>query len=303
MRAFANRLLPIVSVLAGATASLAQTSPPEEERRQIRYRSVKTRTPGRAFDFWIGAALIVATLTACTPRNEDSMFDPARIVFGGTKQIKDAQPIEGFMPEPSLLQAGAPGQAVLVYRNQTANFAIYNKVFLDQVTIWTAPDSALARVPEDQRQVLANRFYTDVYNALGRRCQMVASPTRPGTLHLRIALTDATTAHPVLNTVAHYAPYGISSAYSLASLAFNDGVGFFSGKAVAELYATDATTGNLLWQAVDKRGGTTAFIANTLNSWRDVENAFRAWSTKIADRLQEFGACRNDTVENRKALE
>src|SRR5438128_10492338 len=76
-----------------------------------------------------------------------------------------------------------------------------------------------------------------------------------------------------VNTVATYAPY-VSTAYSLASLAFNNGVGYFAGSATAQGYATDATTGALLWEAVDKRGGTTAVVANTLNNWRDVDHAF-----------------------------
>ena len=236
---------------------------------------MKSRTSGRVFNFRIVAAVIGATLAACAQSGEDSLFQPGQLIFGGTKQIKDVQPVAGFLPDPSLLQPGGSGQPALVYRNEMANFASYNKVFLDPVTLWTAPDSALNSVPESERQAAANRFYTDLYNALSKHCHMVTSPSR-GTMHLRVALTDATTPNALLNTVATYAPYGISSAYSLASLAFNNGVGYFAGTAAVEGYATDATTGTLLWQAVDKRGGTTALVANTLNTWRDVDNAFQA---------------------------
>ena len=252
---------------------------------------MKSRTSARVFDLPVVAAVIGATLAACAQSDHDSLLHPARIVFGGTRQIRDVQPVHGFLPDPSLLQPGGAGQAALVYRNPTANFASFNKVFLDPVTLWTAPDSALNNVPESERQAAANRFYTDLYNALSKYCRMVSSPS-PGTMHLRVALTDATTADALLNTVATYAPYGISTAYSLASLAFNDGVGYFAGTAAAEGYATDAATGALLWQAVDKRGGTTALVANTLNSWRDVDKAFQAWSDKLAARLRELGACR-----------
>jgi hypothetical protein len=252
--------------------------------------AMKSRISGRVFNFRVGAVVIGATLVACAQGGGDSLFQPGQLIFGGTRQIKDVQPVAGFLPDPSLLQPGGPGQAALVYRNATVNFAAYNKVFLDPVTIWTEPDSALNSVPESQRQAAADRFYSDLYNALSKHCQMVTSPA-PGTMHLRVALTDATTPNALLNTVAHYAPYGISTAYSLASLAFNNGVGYFAGTAAAEGYATDAATGTLLWQAVDKRGGTTALVANTLNTWRDVDNAFRAWSDKLAARLQELGAC------------
>ena len=251
---------------------------------------MKSPISGRVFNFRIVPAVIGATLAGCAPSGEDSLFHPARIVFGSTRRIKDVQPVAGFLPDPSLLQPGGPGQAALVYRNATANFAAYNKVFLDPVTTWTEQDSALNSVPESQRQAAADRFYSDLYNALSKHCQMVTSPA-PGTMHLRVALTDATTPNALLNTVATYAPYGISSAYSLASLAFNNGIGYFAGTAAAEGYATDAATGTLLWQAVDKRGGTTALVANTLNTWRDVDNAFQAWSEKLTARLRELGAC------------
>jgi hypothetical protein len=35
-------------------------------------------------------------------------------------------------------------------------------------------------------------------------------------------------------------------------------------------------TGALIWQAVDKRGGTTALMKNTFDSWLDVHHAFEA---------------------------
>ena len=251
---------------------------------------MKHQTSGRVSNFRIAAVVIGVTLAACTQNGEGSLFH--RIVFGGTRQIKDVQPVAGFLPDTTLLQPGGSGQAALVYRNPTANFAFYNKIFLDPVTIWTAPGSALTRVPESARQAAANRFYSDLYKALSKHCVMTTSLSRPGTMHLRVALTDAKTANVLLNTVATYAPYGVSTAYSLAALAFNNGIGRFAGTAAAEEYATDATTGTLLWQAVDKRGGTTALIANTFNSWRDVDRAFRAWSAKLVIMLRELGACR-----------
>jgi hypothetical protein len=159
------------------------------------------------------------------------------------------------------------------------------------VTIWTAPESQSNNVPRDQPQAAANRFQADLYNALSKRCQMVTSPS-PGTLRLRIALTDAKTPNATANTVATYTPY-VSTGYGLASLAFNNDVGYFAGTATAEGYATDASNGTLLWEAVDKRGGTLAVAENTLNTWLDVDHAFQALSKQLASRLQELGACRS----------
>jgi hypothetical protein len=235
----------------------------------------------------------IGALTACGQSGGGlgGMVQPGQIVGGGTKQIAGVQPVGGFLPNPSLLNPGGAGQADLVYRSPTANFASYNKVILEPVAIWAPPDSPLNTVPLEQRQAAANAFYSDLYNALSRRCQMVTAPS-PGTMRMRFALVDAKIPNSAVNTVATYTPYA-STAYSLASLAFNNGVGYFAGTATAEGYATDATNGGLLWEAVDKRGGTTAVVENTLNNWNDVDHAFQAWAEQLASRMQELGACRN----------
>ena len=232
-----------------------------------------------------------ATLAACGQSGgQGGLVQPGQIIGGGTKQITDVQPVGGFLPNPSLLTPGGAGQAALVYRSPTANFASYNKVMLEPVAIWAPPDSQLNTVPPAQRQAVANTFYSDLYNALQKRCQMVTSPS-PGTMRMRFVLVDAKIPNATVNTVATYTPYA-STAYGVASLAFNKGVGYFAGTATAEGYGTDATNGGLLWEAVDKRGGTTALVENTLNTWLDVEHAFQAWSDQLATRMQELGACR-----------
>jgi hypothetical protein len=246
--------------------------------------------PSHFFTCRILALATIATLTACGEAGGlGGMVQPGQIIGGGTKQIAGVQPVGGFLPNPSLLNPGGAGQADLVYRSPTANFASYDKVILEPVAIWAAPDSQLNTVPMEQRQAAANTFYSDLYNALKKRCQMVTSPS-PGTMRMRFALVDAKIPNATVNTVATYTPYA-STAYGLASLAFNNGVGYFAGNATAEGYATDATNGGLLWQAVDKRGGTTAMAENTLNTWLDVDHAFQAWSEQLASRMQELGAC------------
>lgn len=228
--------------------------------------------------------------TAGTPTAPDPLIQSGQIVGGATKQITtDVRPVAGFLPEPELLRRGAPGQAALVYINPNARLAAYNKVWLDPVTVWAAPDSALNAVPPAQREALANSFYADLYGALKKVCQMT-NRREAGTMHLRFAVVDAKVPNATVNTIATYAPYA-SSAYSVASLAFNKGVGLFAGTATAEGFATDAVNGTLLWEGVDKRGGTTALVENTFDTWLDVHHAFEAWSARLAARMKELGAC------------
>jgi Protein of unknown function (DUF3313) len=252
--------------------------------------TIRMRNP--SFNRHIVTLAAIATLAACGQSGGGlgGMVQPGQIVGGGTKQIAGVQPVGGFLPNPSLLNPGGAGQPDLVYRSPTANFASYNNVILEPVAIWAPPDSPLNTVPVEQRQAAANAFYSDLYNALSKQCRMVTAPS-PGTMRMRFALVDARIPNSTENTVATYTPY-VSTAYSLASLAFNNGVGYFAGTATAEGYATDATNGGVLWEAVDKRGGTTALVENTLNNWNDIDHAFRAWAEQLASRMQALGACR-----------
>ena len=221
----------------------------------------------------------------------NATLQAGQMVGGATKQMAlDAPPVGGFLPHPELLQPGGAGRADFVYLNTAANIGKYKKVMIDPVTIWAGPHSELNQVPADQQRALANLLYSELYSALKGHCTLTQR-AEPNTLHFRFALVDTKEPNATVNTVATYAPYA-STAYSVASFAFNKGVGYFSGTATGEGYATDAVNGTLLWQAVDKRGGTTALAANTLDNWRDIRHVFEAWGVLLRTRLQELGVCR-----------
>jgi hypothetical protein len=211
-------------------------------------------------------------------------------IQGGTTQMKeDVKPVKGFLPKPELLTPGAKGQTALVYRDPAVDFKKYNAVMLDPVTIWAGPTSELQKVPKDQRLDLVNTFHSDMYNALIARCKVVSKPAA-GTLRLKFAIADEQSPDATANTVATYAPY-VGAVYGVASRAFNQGAGYFAGTATIEGYATDGKTGALIWQGVDKRGGTTAVVENTLDTWLDVHRAFQDWADALVAKLQKAGVC------------
>ncbi len=162
------------------------------------------------------------------------------------------------------------------------NIAQYRNVMIEPVTIWAAPHSELNSMPADQRRALANVAYSDIYDALKEHCTMVQNAS-PGTMNFHFALVDTKEPNAVLNTVATYAPYGVSTAYSVASLAFNKGVGYFSGTATGEGYATDAVNGTLLWEAVDQaRWNHGRHRGYASDNWRDIHHVFEAWESSFA---------------------
>lgn len=210
-----------------------------------------------------------------------------------TKETADLKLAPGFLPKPDLLKRGGPGEYAYIYNNTAVSQAGYNKVILEPVMIWTAPNSTLDRVPAEKRQALANDFYGNLYEKLSTHCQMVNIPT-PGAIKIRVALVDAEQSDPLANTISTYVPQA-HVLNSLTAFAFDDGIGAFAGTATAESYATDATggpgTGTLLWEAADRRGGANQIGTNTLNSWSDVQEAFQAWSEQAAQGLVKRGIC------------
>jgi hypothetical protein len=218
-------------------------------------------------------------------------FQAGQVVGGATKQMTaDVRAVPGFLPQPQLLAPGGPGRPALVYLNPNANISAYRNLMLQAPIVRSGPNSDLNSVSAAQQRAVANAFYADLYNALRENCTLVRTAS-PNTMRLRFALVDAKIPRAAINTVATYAPY-VSTAYSVASFAFNKGVGYFAGTATVEGFATDAVKGTLLLEAVDKRGGTTALVANTLDNWRDVRNAFQAWGVQLRTRLQDLGVCR-----------
>ena len=86
----------------------------------------------------------------------------AQIVGGATKQMTTGvQPVGGFLPHPQLLAPGGPGKAALVYLKPNGNLSRYQKVIMDPVTIWSAPNSELNRAPADHQRALSNVVYSD----------------------------------------------------------------------------------------------------------------------------------------------
>ena len=235
------------------------------------------------------AALLLA-VAACSQNSQTGPLQVGQFVGGGTRQMPVSAAPGTFLPDRTLLKPGGQGRADLVYIDPRAKPASYNQILLEPVAVWADPGSAFSKVPANQQAALANTFYSSLYKDLAAHCRMATAPT-PDTLRIRVALVDAQATNPVVTTIATYAPY-VDAAYSLEALTLNHGVGYFAGAATAEAYATNAATGALVWEGVDRRGGTTAMIENTTDRWLDVHHVLTAWSSELATRLGRLAACR-----------
>src|SRR5262249_44449642 len=124
---------------------------------------------------------------------------PAQKAIGS----EPAPPAEsGFLRDYSQLKPGGEGKPSLLYIDPSAQWASYDKVIVEPVQFWAAPDSS---VSSEDASVLCSYFDQKLKDDLAKHFKVVET-AGPGTLRLDVALTDATAATPVLRTATVVVP-------------------------------------------------------------------------------------------------
>jgi Protein of unknown function (DUF3313) len=195
-------------------------------------------------------------------------------------------PPTGFLGHDySLLKPGAEGsgqQALLAYIDTNTDFTSYSKIMIAPVTFWADDDSKL---PASEQQVLCNYFHNVLKQELSKNFKIVEEPG-PGVAKVSAALSDATSAVPVLRTISVIVPQ--AHAISLIKQGLT-GTYSFVGSATGEGKVTDSLSGRLLGAWQDKRFGTGAVKNATVWKWGDAENAMNFWANALDERLVKLG--------------
>jgi hypothetical protein len=216
----------------------------------------------------VAAPLLVIGCTATTGRRgtpDESGF------LGNYSQL---QPVEGY-------------PAALIYIRPGVQWSRYNSVQLDSVTLWG--DSTVKDLSPEDQQTLTDMLYKSLYEDLSKYFAIVNQPG-PNTLRLRVALTQAQGAKPVLRTVTTVVPQ-LRVLGSLVGLAGDTATTV--GSATVEMDVLDSVTNQRLAAAVDDRKGTKVLFAKrAYSTWGDVQAAFGYWSDRIAWQLARHGVVR-----------
>jgi Protein of unknown function (DUF3313) len=231
----------------------------------------RTRVLALAF---VGLSLS-AILAGCSQTVESK---PSSIQQGASS----APAMSGFFGQDvSLLQPGQNGQAAMVYVNPGAQWSRYNKILLEEVEFWDDPNTSIS--PSDQ-EMLTAYFYNKLKEDLQKNFTLV-DQGGPGVIVLQVAIVNASTATPVLRSVSVVVPQAriLNGLQSLATGSYA-----FVGSAEAEMKARDATTGQLLAGAIDKRAGGMALSTAAQWQWGDAKNAMDYWANRITVRLLEL---------------
>jgi Protein of unknown function (DUF3313) len=212
--------------------------------------------------------LVAATLIACSATQQVA--------------VKKSDLNCGFLvADCTRLVAGTEGQAALRYINSSANWTQYNKILVDPVMFY---GSDTTKVSAEDQQALTNYFYQVLREELGKKFQVV-DQAGSGVMKLQVALTDAEGATPGLRTVSMIIP----QARTLNTLKYAaTGTYAFVGGAQAEAKLTDAASGQLLGEWIDRRVGGGSLETAAQWQWGDAENAMKAWATQAAERLSSW---------------
>ena len=201
---------------------------------------------------------------------------------GGSYQARSMEIKEGqtLFVNPAILEKGTGDQALYRYVNPKADIKNYSKVIIEPVII--SKSAELDEKDLENYQKLANNAFVYLNQELSKDYQVVTSPD-PQTLRVQMGITDADTSKPVRNFLSSFMPIGMGlSAVKYAATGKQSGVGEISG----EFKLTDASTGELLAAAVDRRVGGKA-MSGIWDTWYNADEALKYWAQRTRFALCE----------------
>jgi hypothetical protein len=190
----------------------------------------------------------------------------------------DPRSMSGFLDDYSRLREGRAEQPSLVYRNPRADWARYDRILFEPVTIWRSGKGSLDGIAEEDLQRVAAEFHATVRARLGESYQLVGAPG-PGVIRIRLGITDARQADSVLDVFTFDVPpaHDVGGAQSLGA-----GLQALTAAAAIEGEIIDTVTGELLAACVDRRPR-----QREIASWQDLRAALDRWASWLAGRLEK----------------
>jgi len=196
---------------------------------------------------------------------------------GARRTAQPSQEMSGFLDDYSLLRAGRPGEVARVYRNPNADWARYDRVLLEPVTLWRSGRRSLDPVPENDLLRLVSAFESALRRQIGAGFRLVDEPG-PGVMRIRLAITEARASDPILDVLrAHGPPLPAPSDGPL-----DPELRRFVAGAAIEGEIRDAQTNELLSAGVDRRREG----APPLETWAELNRALDGWAERLCERLE-----------------
>jgi hypothetical protein len=194
---------------------------------------------------------------------------------GGSMQARKVEIANSPLVNPELLQKGTGDEALYRYIKPGVDVKAYNKVMVDPVLV--QKDGELDQKELENYQKLANNAYVYLVRELEKSYTIVQTP-QPGTMRVQMAIIDADKSKPVRNTLSTVMPIGIGlSLVKYGATGKQSGV----GEITSEMKVTDASTGELLGAALDRRVGGKN-VSKLWSSWYNADDALQYWAKRLA---------------------
>ena len=208
-------------------------------------------------------ALVAFTLTA--------------FACAGTRGRRSAPETSGFLRDYSQLTEDDDTAAKLSYVNHQANWASYDAIWIESVSMWVTEETA--EVESDDREMLISFFYQALHDELSKDFRIADGPG-PGVLQFRAALTEAKGANVPLKAITTIVPQ-----LKLVSTLVGTSADTVTtvGEATLEAEVMDSMTKERLAAAVDQQAGKKWYTQ--LKKWSDVKSACEHWAEALRERL------------------
>lgn len=215
------------------------------------------------------------------------VFGVVALLLTGCQTTRQARSTEqsGFLGDYSLLTEGADGEALSRYVNPVTSFKKYNKIIVDPIRVYAAPESKLAKLPQGDAMALVDYLDATVRMQLKEDYTLVTE-AGPDVMRLRVALTEAKGSALVMDTISSVIPFGMAAS-AIKQVAV--GTPTSVGSARVEMELVDSMIGTRLLAAVDERAGrkyTGKF--DKWQKWKDVQDSYDYWAKQLRARLAEL---------------
>ena len=199
----------------------------------------------------------------------------------GSYQARSVDLRESPLVNPDILVQGSDDKALYRYVNPKADVKQYTKVMIDPVLVYGY--AGLDKDELENHQKLANNAFVYVTQELEKDFQIVKA-SESGTLRIKMAIVDADSAKPVRNTFSTLIPVGMGlSIVKYAATGKQVGV----GEITMQMKITDASTGELLGAALDRRVGGKE-LSKLWSSWNNADDALKYWAKRLSFTLCEM---------------
>jgi len=181
------------------------------------------------------------------------------------------------------LGPGPEGGVKLRWIKPGVDFSKYNKVMLDTVVFYFAPDSEDNGIDPEVMKELSDAFHLELVNAVKDRYPIVAETGRD-VVRFKFALTGIRQSRPVLSGVSSVIPVGLAAS-AIKKGATGEWTG--SGATGMEVLVIDSTSNEVIGAGQDEQ---TAGFTERFTRYGSAKDAFNYWAGRlraIMDTLHE----------------